>query len=90
MPNNPENFHDVWPITSGNPPTSVGSVLGLTFQVRPSLSQCDSRIPQTPHTGGMLAGMGDGSVRTLAGGMSEQTFWGAVTRAGGEVLGSDW
>ncbi len=81
---------DVYPVTSGNPPTSVGSVPGLTFQVRPKLSECDPRIPQTPHSSGMLAALGDGSVRTLSAGMSPTTFWAAVTPAGGEVLGADW
>ncbi len=83
-------YEDVYPLTSGNPPESVGSVSGLTFQVRPRSSDCDPRIAQTPYSGGLLAAMGDGSVRTLAPGMSATTYWGAVTPAGGEVLGSDW
>ncbi len=85
-----KDMGDVYPITSGNPPTSRGSVGGLTFQVRPKLSDCDPRLAQTPHSGGMLAAMMDGSVRTLSAGMSETTYWAAVTPAGGEVLGNDW
>ena len=54
------------------------------------MSDCDPHLAQTPHSGGMLAAMCDGSVRTLAGGMSPATYWGAVTPDGGEVLGSDW
>jgi prepilin-type N-terminal cleavage/methylation domain-containing protein len=84
------NYHDVYPLTSWNPPTSVGSVPGLTFQVRPRISQCDPRLAQTPHSGGMLAALGDGSVHILSAGMSETTYWAAVTPAGGEVLGNDW
>ncbi len=61
-----------------------------TFQVRPSMSECDPRLAQTPHLSGMLAGLGDGSVRTIAPGISPATFWAAVTPAGGEVLGNDW
>ena len=83
-------YGDVFPVTSGNPPTSRGSVSGLTFQVRPRVSECDPRLAQTPHSGGMLVALADGSVRTLAGGMSEATYWGAVTPNGGEVLGNDW
>jgi hypothetical protein len=45
---------------------------------------CDSALPQTPHVGGMLAAMGDGSVRTISPGVSVAVFWGAVTPAGGE------
>lgn len=81
---------DVIPVTSGSPPASVGSVPGLTFQVRPKLEECNPAIPQTPHRGGMLVALGDGSVRTLSPGISAATFWGAVTPAGGEALGSDW
>ncbi|MBX9584020.1 MAG: DUF1559 domain-containing protein [Gemmataceae bacterium] len=81
---------DVIPVTSGNPPVSVGSVPGLTFQVRPTLADCNPTIPQTPHPGGMLVALGDGSVRTLAPGMSAVAFWGAVTPDGGETPGSDW
>ena len=68
-------------------PTAIPS---LTFQVRPTASDCDPRMAQTPYSGGMLVAMCDGSVRTLAGGMSSATYWGAVTPDGGEVLGSDW
>jgi hypothetical protein len=38
----------------------------------------------------MVAGMADGSVRTLAPGMSGATWWAAVTPSGAEVLGADW
>jgi hypothetical protein len=38
----------------------------------------------------MVTALGDGSVRTVAGSISQYTFWSAVTPAGGEVLGRDW
>ncbi len=81
---------DAYPITSGNPPTTVGSIPGLTFQTAPRLADCDPRLAQTPHYSGMLVTLADGSVRTLAPGMSPATYWGAVTPADGEVLGNDW
>lgn len=81
---------DVYPITSGNPSVSTGSVAGLTFQVQPALAQCDPRLAQTPYSGGMPVALLDGSVRTLSPGMSLTTYWGAVTPAGGEVPGTDW
>ncbi len=62
----------------------------ITFQVRPAIPDCNPRVPQTPYPGGLLAGLGDGSVRTIAPGVSPTTFWAAVTPAGGEVLGNDW
>ena len=89
-PTNPQNYTDVYPITSGNPPTTVGSVPGLTFQVAPRVADCDPRVAQTAHPGGMLVSLGDGSVRTLAPGMAATTYWAAVTPAAGEVLGPDW
>jgi prepilin-type N-terminal cleavage/methylation domain-containing protein len=61
------------------------------FQVAPRGNiVADARIPQTPHTGGMIVGLGDGSTRTVPGNISPQTFWSAVTPAGNETLGSDW
>ena len=73
-------------MTSGYPPTSAGSAPGWTFQVRPKLAECNYRVAQTPHTGGMLVAMFDGSVRTLGPGTSASVYWGMVTPAGGEVL----
>ncbi|MFL5245622.1 MAG: DUF1559 domain-containing protein [Gemmataceae bacterium] len=39
---------------------------------------------------GFLVAMCDGSVRFISNKISAQTLWSAFTRAGGEVLGSDW
>ena len=89
-PYNPDDPGDVYPVTSGSPPVSKASLPGLTFQVRPGLRECDPRIPQTPHSGGMLVGLCDGSVRVVSQGISEAAFWAAVTPRGGEVLPSDW
>ena len=90
LPNALIEFNDVYPVTSGNPPTTVGSIPGLTFQVAPRIADCDPRLAQTPHPSGMIVALGDGSVRTLSPGMSPATFWAAVTPAGGEVFGPDW
>jgi prepilin-type N-terminal cleavage/methylation domain-containing protein len=54
-----------------------------------SRPQCEPFMAQTPHASGMLVGMGDGSVRTLKGSVSYDTYWALVTPAGGEVPG-DW
>jgi prepilin-type N-terminal cleavage/methylation domain-containing protein len=83
-------YGDIIPVTAGMPPVSVGSVPSLTFQVRPMLSDCDARQAQTPHSGGMLVALCDGSVRTISGGMSPTTYWALVTPDRGEVLGNDW
>ncbi|MBI2807986.1 MAG: DUF1559 domain-containing protein [Planctomycetes bacterium] len=81
---------DVYRVTQENPATSRASIPGLTFQVRPSLAECDPRLAQTPHSSGMLVALFDGSVRSLAPGISEATYWAAVTPNGNEVLGGDW
>ncbi len=89
-PTHPAFYSDVYPVHKQNPRRTEGSIPNLTFQVTPAVDECDPRIPQTPHRSGMLAGLGDGSVRSLDSGMSSNTFWSAVTPAGGEVLGADW
>jgi prepilin-type N-terminal cleavage/methylation domain-containing protein len=79
---------DVIPITSA-PGVTTSSRPGATFQVRPNLADADHRLPQTAHDSMPLA-MFDGSVRFVSAGMSETTFWSAVTPDGGEVLGANW
>jgi prepilin-type N-terminal cleavage/methylation domain-containing protein len=71
-------------------PNAIGP--GSKFQVQPSpfLGNCDPTRAATAHASGILVGMADGSVRTLAPSMSGETWWAAVTPSGGEVLGSDW
>jgi len=64
----------------------------LTFQVRPALADCINLVPQTAHTGGMQVGLGDGSVRTVSGGIS-LTTWRIASNdppLSGQLLGSDW
>ena len=88
------NFGDEYPVTSGSPPVSVGNSVMLanihrTFQVAPPVNQCMPRLAQTPHPGGMLAAMADGTVRTIAPHIEDTIFWGAVTPDKGEIL-KDW
>jgi prepilin-type N-terminal cleavage/methylation domain-containing protein len=42
------------------------------------------------HTGGLVVGMADGSVRTVGPNVTVQTWWAAMTPDGGEVLGSNF
>jgi prepilin-type N-terminal cleavage/methylation domain-containing protein len=61
------------------------------FQVQPrGTIICDARVPQTPHTGGMIVCMADISTRSVAGNINPLTFWSAVTPQGNEILGTDW
>jgi hypothetical protein len=85
----------IWPPTFadravGAPvPSKPGEVPPVTFQVRPAVADCDPRLPQTPHEGGMLVGYLDGSVRTMRAGVSPAAYWAAVTPAGGETIAPD-
>jgi prepilin-type N-terminal cleavage/methylation domain-containing protein len=71
-------------------PKAIGP--GSKFQVRPTpfLGNCDPTRAATAHPGGILVGLADGSVRSLAPSMSGDTWWAAVTPSGEEVLRSDW
>jgi prepilin-type N-terminal cleavage/methylation domain-containing protein len=70
---------------------------------QPSVAYCQNNVVQahldasvcmcratSPHAGGIVVGMGDGSVRMVSQGVSGQTWFNATTPAGGEVLGPDW
>lgn len=80
---------DVLPVTRGSPPVTRPSVPGMTFQVRPRPDQCDYRVPQGMHPGGLLVALFDGSARQVRQGVNETVFWAAVTPNGGEVAPLD-
>jgi prepilin-type N-terminal cleavage/methylation domain-containing protein len=92
--------YQVYPVTAGHPAVTRPSIPGVTFQVAPRLrpeqyrppepNDCNPHLPQTPHRGGMLVSMGDGSVRTVRPGIAPEVFWALVTPAGGEVVAGDW
>jgi prepilin-type processing-associated H-X9-DG protein len=81
---------DYAPITTGDPPTSKSLARGLTFQSAPRMSDCNPALAQTPHPGGMIVALLDGSVRFLSPRISDTTYWGAITPSSREVLGMDW
>jgi prepilin-type processing-associated H-X9-DG protein len=81
-----------------------GAVAGLPLYL-PSVSYCNANTSTDwwggvfsvcqcratgSHAGGVNVGMGDGSTRFLAQGISGVTWFYACTPAGGEVLGPDW
>jgi prepilin-type N-terminal cleavage/methylation domain-containing protein len=51
---------------------------------------CDRGLASSPHTGLIVVGLGDGSVRNVSAAVTAQTWWAALTRAGGDLLGADW
>jgi len=71
-------------------PLSYPSNYMTVPQVRPTRAQCDPLRLQAFSAGGMLAGMGDGSVRGISPAISQFTFGCAVDPGDGQPLGSDW
>jgi prepilin-type N-terminal cleavage/methylation domain-containing protein len=59
-------------------------------QIVPNKILCDPRRLQAFSAGGIIVGLGDGSVRTVSPGISQPTFGRAVDPADGLVLGNDW
>ena len=59
-------------------------------QFAPSTSACNPYQFQGFSQAGITVGLGDGSVRIVSSGISNTTWYYALTPANGEVLGSDW
>jgi prepilin-type N-terminal cleavage/methylation domain-containing protein len=83
-------YSDVYPVLGPEPGTTHASVPGLTFQVAPLPTDCDGRVVHASFPNGLLVARFDGSVCIIRPGISETVFWGAITPAGGEILGGDW
>jgi prepilin-type N-terminal cleavage/methylation domain-containing protein len=63
----------------------------LPFQVRPvPFGTCDPRRAQSGHAGGMVVGLGDGSVRFVSESLSAATWAAACDPRDGVPLASDW
>jgi prepilin-type N-terminal cleavage/methylation domain-containing protein len=54
-----------------------------------NFSVCNCRAT-SPHTGGIVVGMGDGSARMVSTGITGATWFAACTPNYGDILGSDW
>jgi prepilin-type N-terminal cleavage/methylation domain-containing protein len=73
-----------------NPPNNYPWAQMPLPQIAPIPIQCDPKRLQAFNIGGILVGMGDGSVRGVSPGISQQTWGRAVAPADGGVLGTDW
>jgi prepilin-type N-terminal cleavage/methylation domain-containing protein len=61
------------------------------FQVQPNyIDSCDINRPNSPHTAGIITGLGDGSVRFVSQGLSATTWALACDPRDGNPLPSDW
>jgi len=90
-----DNYWPDWgPIINSSDNPGGGGITGPAsiFQPKPSgnPANCDGYRASSPHTNGINAALGDGSVRFISTGVSPNTWWGAMTPAGGEVPGSNW
>jgi prepilin-type N-terminal cleavage/methylation domain-containing protein len=59
-------------------------------QFQPTLAACDFTRPQGLFSGGIMVGLGDGSVRLVNTGISQATWTTAMVPSSGVPLGSDW
>jgi prepilin-type N-terminal cleavage/methylation domain-containing protein len=75
---------DTW-----QPAFGVWSTAPPQFAPPWNTAACDPTRPSTFHPV-MTACLADGSGRTVSPGVSQPTWWAAVTPAGGEVPGADW
>jgi prepilin-type N-terminal cleavage/methylation domain-containing protein len=87
----PANGDGMWmPVVGEN---ETGGL--LSPHIMPTLNvsnpaQCSFANPSSSHTGALLVGLGDASVRTITSGMSQLTFNLAFVPNDGLVLGADW
>jgi prepilin-type N-terminal cleavage/methylation domain-containing protein len=59
-------------------------------QIAPNTANCDPTLLQSPYTGGIQVGMGDGSVRIVSSGVSQYSWQLAITPNDGAVFDSTW
>jgi len=59
-------------------------------QLKPTQAQCNPALLQSPFSGGVLVGLGDGSVRSVSTGVSQATWQSALLPNDGIPLGNDW
>jgi prepilin-type N-terminal cleavage/methylation domain-containing protein/prepilin-type processing-associated H-X9-DG protein len=91
----PDNYWPDWGpnLSSNDHDAAQTGPLAPIFQVQPSGSlpaNCHGGRGSSPHPGGIQVSLADGSVRFVSGGIDTQTWWFALTPAGGETLGNSW
>jgi len=80
----------------GNPPTwpyyyTPAYYLSLPLpQLAPNPAACDPMMLQSPYVGGMLAGMGDASVRMISSGVSSYSWNLALNPSDGLTFDNSW
>ncbi len=54
------------------------------------MADCDPNLLQSPFSGGMMVGLGDGSVRMVSTGVSQLSWNLALNPADGQVFDGSW
>jgi len=90
-----DNYWPDWgPIINSPDNPGGGGITGAAsiFQSQPkgNPANCDGYRASSPHTAGINAALGDGSVRFISTGVSGATWWTAMTPNNGDILGPDW
>jgi hypothetical protein len=60
------------------------------FQCNPTPAECNNTYPNSGHVGGINVAMGDGGVRFVSQGVSQETWFALITPNSGDVPGPDW
>jgi prepilin-type N-terminal cleavage/methylation domain-containing protein len=79
-----------WYLNADNWTPLIGLVDPSTFQIQPTQATCNFQVPSSGHTGVLMAGLADGSVRAISQGMSTTTFSLALVPTDGRPMPSDW
>jgi hypothetical protein len=69
---------------------AIGYLNLALFQPQPAQKDCDSTLTQSNHPGGIVVGLGDGSVKTINLNLSPDTWWKAIIPNDGLPMGNDW
>lgn len=77
------------PGSQGSPPMFYASTLNIP-QFKPLPNNCNPCLLQGHYLSGIQVGLGDGSIRMVANGISQATWANAVNPADGNALGNDW
>jgi len=74
----------------GYDPSASNHGQSMAFQTAPQVSACNWYVMQGAHSGTMIAGLGDGSVKSCSSSISFNTWMYACNPKDGNPLGSDW